>query len=75
MLTNSKGGLKAETRSLPSLPSPANVLVRLADIIVAWERRARERRTLAEMSTHMLKDLGISRVDARREAEKPFWRT
>ncbi len=75
MLTNSKGGLKASTRSLPSLPSPASVLVRLASVIVAWERRARERRALAEMPEYMLKDLGISRVDARREAEKPFWRS
>ena len=75
MLTNSKGGLKASTQSLPSLPSPAGVLVRIADALVAWERRARERRTLGEMSEHMLKDLGISRVDARREAEKPFWRS
>ena len=75
MLTNSKGGLKASTQSLPSLPRPAGVLVRIADALVAWERRARERRTLGEMSEHMLKDLGISRVDARREAAKPFWRS
>lgn len=75
MLTNSKGGLKAPTRSLPAFPSPANLLLSLADTIVAWERRARERRALAEMPERMLKDLGISRVDARREAEKPFWRS
>lgn len=51
------------------------MLVRFAAVIVAWERRARERFTLGEMSEHMLKDLGISRVDARREADKPFWRS
>ena len=75
MLTNSKGGLKASTRSLPSLPSPAGVLARLVGTVVAWEHRARERRTLAEMPDRLLKDLGISRVDARRESEKPFWRS
>jgi uncharacterized protein YjiS (DUF1127 family) len=74
MLTNTKGSLKTAARSLPSLPSPMQVLVRLADLVAVWERRARERRTLSEMSEHMLKDLGISRVDARRESEKPFWR-
>ena len=75
MLTNSKGGLlKAASRSLPSLPSPMQALVRLADVVATWERRARERRALAEMSNHMLKDLGISRIDARRESSKPFWR-
>ncbi len=74
MLTNTKGGLKGATRSLPSLPSPMQVVVRLAGLVAVWERRARERRALGEMSEHMLKDLGISRVDAQREAEKAFWR-
>ena len=73
MLTNTKGGLKGATPS-PSLPSPMQVVVRLAGLVAIWERRARERRALGEMSEHMLKDLGISRVDAHREAEKAFWR-
>ena len=68
MLTNTK------VRSLPSLPSPAQVIARLADALATWERRGRERRALGEMSEHMLKDLGISRLDARREADKPIWR-
>lgn len=74
MLTNSKNWLRSPTRPLPSFPSPVQALVRLADMVASWERRARERKTLAEMSEHMLKDLGISRVDARRESDKPFWR-
>jgi uncharacterized protein YjiS (DUF1127 family) len=75
MLTNTNGGLfRSAARSLPSLPSPAQALARLVDLLATWERRARERRTLAEMSNHMLKDLGISRVDAQLEADKPFWR-
>ncbi len=74
MLTNTKGGLKHATRTLPSLPSPMQVVVRVAGLVAIWERRARERRALGEMSEHMLKDLGISRVDARRESDKPFWR-
>ena len=74
MLTNTKGGLKDTTRSLPALPSPMQAVIRLAGLVAIWERRARERRALGEMSEHILKDLGISRVDARRESEKPFWR-
>lgn len=75
MLTNTNGGLfKSAARSLPTLPSPGQALTRLVEVLATWERRARERRTLAEMSNHMLKDLGISRVDARLEADKPFWR-
>lgn len=75
MLTNSKDALlKAAGRTLPSLPSPMQTLVRLADMFATWERRARERRMLAEMPDRMLKDLGISRLDANRESYKPFWR-
>lgn len=70
--------IKAAKRLGPSLrrslPSPVQVLIYLSDLLSTWEGRARERRSLAEMSNHMLKDLGISRTDARREAEKPFWR-
>lgn len=57
-----------------SLPSPVEVLLRLAELLTVWENRARERRHLAEMPDRMLRDLGLSRSDARREAEKPFWR-
>lgn len=37
-------------------------------------RRRRTRLILAEMSDHMLKDIGLTRCDAVREADKPFWR-
>jgi uncharacterized protein YjiS (DUF1127 family) len=74
MLTLSWAGLRAATRHLPTLPSPVQALVRLADVVATWERRARERKSLQEMSPHLLNDLGITRLDANREAEKPFWR-
>ncbi len=70
--------IKAAKRLGPSvsrsLSSPVQVLIYLSDLLSDWEGRARERRTLAEMSNHLLKDLGLSRTDARREAEKPLWR-
>jgi uncharacterized protein YjiS (DUF1127 family) len=58
----------------PSLLSPTQALARLSEVLATWERRARERRMLREMSDHMLKDLGIPRPEAEREAGKPFWR-
>ena len=45
------------------------------DRLQVWQDRARERRALRELSDSMLKDIGISRVDANREATKPFWRS
>ena len=38
-----------------------------------WQERANERRALRNMSDQMLKDIGISRVDAFHESNKPFW--
>lgn len=39
-----------------------------------WHRRARDRRLLAQLETHMLRDIGITHEDALREARKPFWK-
>ncbi|MCB1761437.1 MAG: DUF1127 domain-containing protein [Gammaproteobacteria bacterium] len=36
-------------------------------------RRHSQRRQLCNLSDHLLKDIGISRVDALREAHKHFW--
>lgn len=65
------GSARAGTRL--SLPSPMQLLTRLSELLATWERRARERRMLAEMSPHMLKDLGVTRSDASAELQKPFW--
>lgn len=40
----------------------------------SWCVRAQERRMLLQLDERMLKDIGITRVDAAREAMKPFWR-
>ncbi len=39
-----------------------------------WHERSRQRRQLAALSTHLLKDMGIDHADAAQEAAKPFWR-
>ncbi len=39
-----------------------------------WRRRARGRRSLARMGERELRDLALSRSDARLKAGKPFWR-
>jgi uncharacterized protein YjiS (DUF1127 family) len=47
---------------------------RAAEIGLVWTDRARQRRHLAELSDHMLRDIGLTRADAWSEAGKPFWR-
>jgi uncharacterized protein YjiS (DUF1127 family) len=43
-------------------------------LIARWIGRARKREALAALDDHSLRDIGITRVEAVREAEKPFWR-
>jgi len=38
-----------------------------------WRALASQRQQLAQLSDEMLKDIGLSRVDALREAKRPFW--
>lgn len=39
----------------------------------SWRELSRQRRELGALSDHLLKDIGLSRVDAEREAGRPFW--
>jgi uncharacterized protein YjiS (DUF1127 family) len=43
------------------------------DQLLEWQDRARQRRQLAALEGHILKDLGLSRADVARESGKPFW--
>ena len=60
----------------PALPARAGFGALLASwLIKADEMIAtyRERRALLAASDHMLRDLGLSRADAYREAGRSFW--
>ncbi len=49
---------------------------RLAALLRLWRERSHQRQNLAELaewSDHLLRDIGISREEARREAAKLFW--
>lgn len=45
-----------------------------AALFSAWRHRAKERAELARMSERELQDIGLTRLDAVREYQKPFWR-
>lgn len=38
-----------------------------------WFQRSRQRRALAELDDRLLRDIGLTCTQARREAAKPFW--
>jgi uncharacterized protein YjiS (DUF1127 family) len=44
------------------------------DLLCDWAERNRQRRALLSLSDTMLRDIGVSRADALREGEKPFWK-
>ena len=52
------------------LPAAAAWLI---EVVLRWQDRANQRHLLRSMPDAALKDMGISRSDAEREAGKPFW--
>jgi uncharacterized protein YjiS (DUF1127 family) len=44
------------------------------DTIRLWRERARGRAQLRTFDEHLLRDIGITRLQAAAEADKPFWR-
>jgi uncharacterized protein YjiS (DUF1127 family) len=41
--------------------------------ILAWHERARSRRHLGGLNSHLLRDIGLDRATAQIESDKPFW--
>ncbi len=46
---------------------------RLTGRIAEWQRRSRSRHELECLSDATLRDIGMTRCDAHRELQKPFW--
>ena len=67
------------SESVSSLDRGVEVLSRsvfaLRRLLKQWAQNYRTRNDLAELNEHMLKDIGVTRYQAREEAAKPFWRS
>jgi uncharacterized protein YjiS (DUF1127 family) len=56
------------------LPFPFVTLRRLhLRLLARWYERHLQRLDLAEIDEHLLRDLGLTPEDVRRECAKPFW--
>jgi uncharacterized protein YjiS (DUF1127 family) len=53
---------------------PVQPVAATFSLIAGWIERMRQRQALADLEDHMLRDIGITRVEAARECRKPFWR-
>ncbi len=42
--------------------------------LALWQRRREQRRYLLSLDDRLLRDIGLTRVEAEIEADKPFWR-
>ena len=49
-------------------------LASVFDAPFIWLGRAQERRRLAELDDHLLRDIGLTRAEAEQAATRPFWR-
>jgi uncharacterized protein YjiS (DUF1127 family) len=45
-----------------------------ARVLGVWWDRIRQRREMARLDDRMLTDIGMSRIEAMREINKPFWK-
>jgi len=61
-------------RRTPWRSSLQRTIDRAGALIREWRRRHRSRLELARFDARMLRDIGITPVDAWREINKPFWR-
>ena len=48
-------------------------LLPISGHFATWVDRTRMRRHLARMEDRLLRDIGLSRLDAKREINKPLW--
>ena len=66
-----------ERRNVPlagaNIRKGINLFARAISQVQRWAELSRQRRELAQLSDEMLKDIGLSRVDTLREANRPFW--
>ncbi|ATG35527.1 putative small protein [Phaeobacter piscinae] len=60
--------------SRPALPVLAEVAVSFAVLVTKWTVRQRTRQALRQLPPELLKDVGLTREDARHQGTLPFWR-
>ena len=53
--------------------SDRNIITHLILKLLRWLELVEQRRRLLQLGDRMLKDIGVSRADAERESQRPFW--
>jgi uncharacterized protein YjiS (DUF1127 family) len=71
MISVERHHMSSRVIAIPSAKSPG-FLVRVFDRLLAWQEWQHERTQLLSLTDRELRDIGLSRADVAREAEKPF---
>ncbi len=72
MMPSSYTGIAFDSAMRP-LPPFSRIVLAVALTVVAWETRRRTRLAIRHLDAHLLRDIGLDPLDARTEAQKPFW--
>lgn len=59
--------------ALAAASAPARALLRAIRTLALFMERSRQRRDLAKLDDHLLRDIGVTRYDAKIESRKRFW--
>ncbi|MEX0277324.1 MAG: DUF1127 domain-containing protein [Ruegeria sp.] len=57
----------------PRLPLIAALAVQFAAMVTKWEQRRRSRVNLGKLDDRLLRDVGLTRYQARDEVNRYFW--
>lgn len=66
-------GAVSADRGMVSFGGAGRFAERAFGEVLGMIERHRQRRSLAALDDHLLRDVGLSRKDARRETDKAFW--
>ena len=72
--SRSPARIPQETQRQASLHRLSGFLSAVRATLREWRRRRNGRLELARFDERMLRDIGLTRVDAQYEVNKPFWR-
>ncbi|WP_374380527.1 DUF1127 domain-containing protein [Dongia sp.] len=61
------------TQKVAPAPHRTSFFIRGFDALLSWIERGRQRRHLTGLSSHLLKDIGLSRADIEFEVRKRPW--
>lgn len=55
------------------MPVASTLALQFANTVVRWSDRSKQRKSLGRLADHHLEDIGLSRTQANKEANKRFW--